>query len=109
VRRSLEQHFVQVAFYLPRRMRSEGEPGHAALVLSVAAEVHPERAQVWYDLACARAQAGAKKDALKALERAVAAGFTDAATLESDADLAPLHAEAGYRALIARLSAAGKT
>lgn len=108
-RRSLEQLYVQVAYYLPRRLRREGEPGRAALVLSVAAEVHPDRPDVWYDLACARAQAGWKKEALKALERAVTAGFADAAHIQADADLAPLRGEADYQALIARLSATGTT
>jgi hypothetical protein len=108
-RRSLEQLYVQVAFYLPRRLRSEGDPGKAALLLAIATEVHPERADAWYDLACARAQAGWKKDALKALERAVTAGFRDAASLQSDTDLAPLHGEAGYQSLVARLSATGKS
>jgi len=104
-RRSLAQLFVQTAFYLPRTLRQRGDRGRAALLLTVAAEVRPEDPSVWYNLACDRAQAGWKRDALQALERAVAAGFTDAARIESDPDLAPLHGEAGYRELLGRLTA----
>jgi predicted Zn-dependent protease len=107
-RRSLEMLFVQTSYYLPRLLRGKGEVVRASLVLAVAAEVHPERPQVWYDLACARAQAGWKREALQALERAVEAGFSDAAWMEADADLATLRGEAAYRALLARLAAAGK-
>lgn len=108
-RRSLELIFVQAAYYVPHMLRRKGDVVRAALMLAVAVEVDPERPQVWYDLACARAQAGWKREALQALERAVAAGFTDVARIESEVDLATLRGEAGYRALVARLSTAGKT
>lgn len=106
--RSLAKLAVQTGFYLPRSLRQRGDHGRTALVLAVAAEARPEDPDVWYNLACARAQAGWKRDAVKALERAVEVGFQDAAWIESDAELAPLHGETGYRALLDRLSARAK-
>ena len=103
-RRSLELLSIQTGFYQPRTLRQRGEPARAALMLAVATEIHPEQPYVWYDLACARAQAGSKRDALRALERAVESGFKDGARIESEADLVPLRDEAGFRALITRLA-----
>lgn len=103
--RCLAELSVQTGFYLPRSLRERGDHGRAALVLAVGAEARPEDPEVWYALACARAQAGWKRDAVKALERAIDAGFTDAARIESDVELAPLHGEAGYRRLLDRLTA----
>jgi predicted esterase len=103
--RSLAEVAVQTGFYVPRALREKGDDARAALVLAVAAEATPENPEAWYGLARARARVGWKKDALEALERAVEAGFSDAARIESDADLAPLHGEAGYRTIVVRLSA----
>lgn len=104
-RRSLAQLFVQTAFYLPRTLRQRGEHARAALLLAVAAEIRPEDPHVWYNLACGRAQAGWKRDAFRALERAVGTGFEDIARIESDADLASLRGEPDYRELLERLTA----
>jgi predicted Zn-dependent protease len=102
--RSLAEVAVQTGFYLPRTLRQRGELGRAALVLAVSAETRPEDPEIWYALARARAQAGWKKEALKALERAVQAGFKDAARIEAEAELAPLHGDARYRTLVHGLS-----
>jgi predicted esterase len=107
-RRSLSMLSAQTGVYR-RRLRPREDAVRTALMLAVAAEANPARPQVWYNLACARAQAGWKREALQALERAVEAGFTDLDWMEQDTDLAALRGEAAYRALVARLAAAGKT
>ena len=106
--RSLAELAVQTCFYLPRTLLKRGEPGRAALVLAVAAETRPDDPEIWYALARARAQAGWKRSALEALERAVGAGLRDAARIQAEPELAPLHGEAGYRTLVDGLSAGAK-
>src|SRR5262245_33327883 len=79
--RMLAELNVQTGFYLPRSLRERGDTARAALVLAVAAEASPDNPEIWYGLARARAQVGWKKDAVKALERAVEAGFADASRI----------------------------
>jgi hypothetical protein len=105
--RSLAELAVQTGFYLPRTLRQRGEVARAALVLAVAAEARPEDAEVWYALACSRAQAGWKREALEALERAVASGLRNPARIQAEAELAPLHGDARYRTLVDGLPGAG--
>lgn len=69
----------------------------------MAAEIRPERAQVFYDLAHVRAQAGDKKKALAALKQAVAGGFKDASRVEQDAVFAPLRNDVAFQALLASM------
>jgi acetyl esterase/lipase len=57
----------------------------------------------FYNLACARALGGEPEKALAALEKAVSSGFGDATALESDADLASLHADPRFAALLRKL------
>ena len=101
--RVLERIFTQTSFYLARDLRARDLPGAAAVALEVATEIHGDGPVVWYNLACARAQAGDVGAALRALERAVAAGFGDRETLTGDSDLAPLREEERYRRLVAGL------
>jgi tetratricopeptide (TPR) repeat protein len=54
-----------------------------------------------YNLACLRAAAGEIEGALGALERAVAAGYSDWAGLAADHDLDALRAEQRFRRLLA--------
>ncbi len=93
----------QVAFYLPRDASQRGAYGEAALYLTIASEIRPEDAQVWYHLAAAQARAGRTKSALSSLAKALDAGFDDRARLESDADLASLRRDPGYSKLVSRL------
>jgi predicted Zn-dependent protease len=50
-------------------------------------------AREWYNLACLRSGDGATDAALEALRRAIAAGYSDWATLASDPDLAALRTD----------------
>lgn len=61
-----------------------------------------------YEAACAFARAHDAARAFAGLDQAVAAGFEDRAWLEQDPDLASLHGDARWTALLARLPAAPK-
>jgi len=65
----------------------------------------PDNYTAHYNLACSLALLERADAALEALERAVALGYTDADFLASDPDLASLHQEARFRALLRRLRA----
>ncbi len=98
--RRLEQLFVRFSFYIPRELAARKEHRRAALSLAIAARIKPGDAATRYDLACMLAQAGRKKEALAALEKAVQLGFADRAKMESDPDLAPLRDSKRFRALL---------
>lgn len=66
-------------------------------------ELDPDNANCAYHLACVAARRGETERAVAEFERAVAAGFDDVELAEWDADLAPLRAEAAFRALRERI------
>lgn len=105
-RRLLETLHTQTSFYLARELLGQKRYRQAEAVLTVAVEIHDDRPASWYNLACASARAGHEKRAMEALERAVAAGFNDAAHLGSDPDLASLRGREDFRRLLARLGGA---
>jgi predicted esterase len=69
-KRLLTMVFAQVAFRLPPRFSERGEHAAAAAFLGVAAEMKPERADLWQELADIYERAGNKKAAEAALQRA---------------------------------------
>jgi dienelactone hydrolase len=75
----------------------------AAFSLSLAVRIRPESGTLFYNLACAYALGGRKGDAITALKRAIANGFTDVATFETDHDLDSLRGEAAFQAMVANL------
>jgi predicted esterase len=101
--RVLETIAGQVGFYLPRDLIARKEYGLAAAVLSIACEIHPGRPGLLYNLACVSAQAKRKRDALDALERAIAAGYRDAAHTAEDPDLQSLHGDRRFEELLGRM------
>lgn len=103
-RRILARIFTQLSFYLPRELFAAGTPARAAAALTLALRVGDERADLWYNLACAEALSGHRKPALEALARAVEAGFRDLDHLNSDPDLESLRRTDGYREVVERLS-----
>jgi tetratricopeptide (TPR) repeat protein len=102
-RRSLESVFVQTGYYLPRHLLETGDDERAVLSLSVAVEIKPESPLVWFTLARAQARTGREGKAVESLERAIEAGFSDAALLEEQADLEALRDEEGFRGLLETL------
>jgi predicted esterase len=101
--RRLASIFVHASSSLPRELLERSEYRRAALALSVAAEIRPESAGVWYALARARAKGGEKKEALAALSQALEAGFSDRERLETDDDLAGIRGEEAFAALLRKL------
>lgn len=104
-RRRLESLRVQTRFYLPQRLLAQGEFARAAVSLGVAVALEPEAAATRYDLACALARGGRRKEALAELQRAVESGFTDATHMAADEDLKSLRETPEFQALLRRLGA----
>ncbi|MEM7050787.1 MAG: hypothetical protein AAF604_14060 [Acidobacteriota bacterium] len=104
-RRTLELIWVRTSFYYYRDFIARQNFGGAAASLSLALEVRPQDVRTLYNLACALARQGRRGPAFDALERAIAAGYRDAAHLARDPDLASLRGEERYRRLLGRLSA----
>ncbi|UCE02218.1 MAG: hypothetical protein JSW67_13345 [Candidatus Latescibacterota bacterium] len=59
--RVLEWIFARTSFYMMRQHFALERFAAAATVLRIAAEIRPEAARVWYDLACARARSGEER------------------------------------------------
>jgi len=64
----------------------------------------PDNPTAHYNLACSLALKQRKADAVKALRRAVDAGYRDAAWMRKDPDLKSLRQHAGYREILTRLT-----
>ena len=107
-RRILNTLLTQTSFYLSREFLGSEHYHSAVAVLGVATELAEERSDIWYNLACALARTGQKKNAVEALERSVDTGFRDLPLMERDEDLRSLHEFEGFRQLAARLEAEGK-
>jgi dienelactone hydrolase len=80
----------------------------AAFSLSLSVRIRPESATLFYNLACAYALGGRKGDAITALKRAIANGFSDVATLETDRDLDTLRGEAAFQAMLQGMKKVGR-
>lgn len=102
-KRVLQAIFAEASFYVPRRFFDMKEYTTAATSLGLAVELRPDAWWAWLDLARAWALAGKRGKALDALERAVAGGLTDAATVEGEPAFAPLRRDKRYTALVHRL------
>ena len=105
-RRMLHRVYTQASFYLPRQWLAEGSYRGARTVLEIALEIRDDLAHVWYNLACAAARTGDAKAAMTALEGAVERGFTNAAHIRADEDLASLRDREEFRKLLERLESA---
>ncbi len=99
-RRLLETLASQTGFYMARELMAKKDHLRARVALGVATEAAPARPLHWYNLACAQARVGARRDAIDSLERAVAAGFEDRARMASDEDLASLREDVRFQALM---------
>jgi len=104
-RRILEAVYAESSFYLSRDLFQKKEHARAALALQVAAAIKDADPIVQYNLACALALTGRRRQAIEALERAVELGYRDRRQLEEDPDLAALRGEKAYGAILQQLSA----
>jgi len=66
-------------------------------------KVRPNDATALYNTACAYSLMGDKENAVKSLEKAVDAGFTDLAHIKDDTDLDNIRKEDGYKKIIEKL------
>lgn len=103
--RRITSLFVKTGSYMTRELLGKREPRLAALALGVAVALRPERPNPRYDLACALALSGQRKQALAELERAAANGFEDGKHMREDEDLKSLRGDPRFEALLARLLA----
>lgn len=99
--RLLEMVYAQASFYLTRQLFERKEYRVAAAVLGVATEIHPDRWPPWYNLAAAHARLGERREAVRALDRAFAAGFHDLDQLARDEDFSAVRNDPGYLKLLA--------
>jgi hypothetical protein len=102
-RRLLNTVLVQTSFYLPEMYKAQGQHDRAVFVLSIAAEIRPESAEIWYELAAANARKGSKKKALENLRTAVGKGWADLPRLEGESAFASLRQDKGYQELVAEI------
>jgi predicted esterase len=105
--RVLEWVFTRTSFYIRRDLFAGERFAHATIALRVAAEIHPNNARVWYDLACAHARDHSVSAAVDALHRAIDAGYSNVAHMESDSDLDSIRSSDGYARAVDRLRSAG--
>jgi Zn-dependent protease len=91
---------VATALYFEGAYAASGRWAETALGSGV------ESPYVAYNGACAWARAGDLDRALRLVDHALLLGWTDAATLDTDEDLAPVRAHAGWAAVRARLGEA---
>ena len=75
----------------------------AAVCFRAMTMIRPENIGAHYNLACASARCGNRKEAIEALRRAVANGFTDVAQLKTDPDLDSLRSEPAFRLIVEAL------
>ena len=75
--------------------------GDAVFFLSTALEMRPRfPAEIVYDLACAHALNGERKNALARLKESVRLGFRDISHIQADPDLESVRSEPGFRKLV---------
>ena len=106
-RRVLGLAAAHTGFYIPRDLLPRGEYRRAETALELAVLIREDNAAAWYNLACARARLERPDEALDALERAIAAGYTDAGHIAADPDLESLRGDVRFAALVARARETG--
>ncbi len=96
---------AQFGFYLMRELFAKGDFATAVGALQLATAAGPDNPVAWYNLACAQARIGQKRDALASLGRALDLGMAQPEQLAEDTDLASLRGEAGFQLLLERARA----
>lgn len=91
---------VQTGFYLPQQQTANKQWDRAIFFLTVAAEIDPEDASVFYSRAAAYAQKGDRKRAVADLRKAVEKGYKDLPALEKDAAFDSVRQDDGYKEVV---------
>jgi predicted esterase len=94
---------IQTAYYLPQSFLEKKQWDRAIFVLSIATEISPEKAFVWYNRAEAYARKGDRKRALADLQQAADKGWTDLTALQQNDAFAPFRQDPEYQRLTAAL------
>jgi predicted esterase len=103
-RRRIAHIAVQTSFYVPRELLARGEWRRALVLLQVATAAQPESPVPQWRLACAQARAGARKDALRSLDKAVDLGLRlPRARVRDEPELESLRGEAEFTRILERL------
>ncbi len=97
--RLLNTLLVDTSFYVSRDLLAQKRWGHAAAILAVATAIRPTDPVAWYNLACALARSGRRDEAVEALGKAVANGFSDRKLLAEDPDLEAIRELPAYERL----------
>jgi len=105
-RRVIASVKAQFGFYRQRELFAAGDFTTAVAALGVSLAADPENPVAWYNLACAYARLGQKRDALAALGRALDEGLPRPEQMATDEDLAALRGEPGFERLLERARAA---
>jgi tetratricopeptide (TPR) repeat protein len=95
--------YIQSALNLPRTFNERGEHRRALFYLQVAAAIDPEVPHVPHRQAVSWALLGNRREALRALERAVELGWSDAEETAAEPAFADLATEARFQALLAQM------
>jgi hypothetical protein len=106
-RRRLNSIEVQLGFYLPREALASAEYLRAAHYLSVAVRIDDQSPVSWYLMAVTQARLRDRREALRALARAIDVGYRDIAAVEAERAFDGLRAHPEFAALIGRMRDAG--
>jgi len=102
--RMLEAAFVHLSFYLPMDFIERKDSARGFLALNLAEEIHNDSPRVWMYRTRLYALSGDKTKAVECLQKAVVLGFSDPKILENDPNLASLHNEPRYQAIVTKLT-----
>jgi tetratricopeptide (TPR) repeat protein len=106
---SRDPNYVEVLVNLGDLFTKKGCYRRALQVDLRLANLRPQSAEVFYNLACSYAQVHQAAQAVDALQHAVKLGFSDLDFLLSDPDLAPVRAHPLFQRLVANIAARSGT
>ena len=108
-KRILSTYLGQTTSYLPQTFLAKKQYDRAIFMLALAAEIRPEAAGLWVEMAALHARKGKSghKKALECLHTALDRGFANPKALEREAAFAELRKEPEFREIVTRMTAKG--
>ena len=101
---SRDPNYVEVLINLGDLFTQKGCHRRALQVDLRLAQLRPRSDTVMYNLACSHAVLNQKSEALEALRRAIALGYSDLDFLANDSDLAALHSHPEFQRILKHLA-----